>query len=158
MSMSGRISCPRCGANNFDTVTVCWKCGAPLGPNAPVDARGGLPPVAPQAGAQPAFAHVRNAAASALANRSAVALGLMFPYFGLPIALAFMMCDDPRRQEVGRICLIWSVVSSVGHVLLALSGILSVSALMGAMLGSGHAGGGGLRLPGGMPGGLPGTE
>jgi hypothetical protein len=27
---AGRISCPRCGANNFDTVTSCWKCGTPL--------------------------------------------------------------------------------------------------------------------------------
>ena len=25
-SADGRIACPKCGANNFDTVTVCWKC------------------------------------------------------------------------------------------------------------------------------------
>ena len=38
-------------------------------------------------------------------------------YFGLPIGLAFMMCDDRRRQEVGRICLIWSLISGVIHLL-----------------------------------------
>ena len=29
------------------------------------------------------------------------------------IGLAFMMCDDRRRQEVGRICVIWSLISGV---------------------------------------------
>src|ERR1041385_4297041 len=35
---AGRIICPQCGANNFDTVTSCWKCGAPVGAGAPVTA------------------------------------------------------------------------------------------------------------------------
>ena len=39
------------------------------------------------------------------------------PYFGLPIGLAFLMCDDRRRQEVGRICIMWSLISGVIHVL-----------------------------------------
>ena len=26
----GRIPCPKCGANNFDTVSACWKCSASL--------------------------------------------------------------------------------------------------------------------------------
>jgi hypothetical protein len=52
------------------------------------------------------------------ANRAAFWLGLLFPYFGIAVGLAFMMCDDRRRQEVGRICIIWSLVSTVAHIIL----------------------------------------
>jgi hypothetical protein len=52
------------------------------------------------------------------ANRAAFWLGILFPYFGIAIGLAFMMCDDRRRQEVGRICIIWSLVSTAAHIVL----------------------------------------
>ena len=61
-----------------------------------------------------------------MANRAAFWLGLLMPYFGLPIALAFLMCDDPRRQEVGRICLMWSLISGFLHFLFGLAAILGM--------------------------------
>src|SRR5262245_27007253 len=119
---AGRISCPRCGANNFDTVSVCWKCSAPLGagsavapPVAPTRATtvptpGPAMPVPPQPAvespfpAAPADGFAYPAAPAMMvgaaplgnptaANRAAMWLGLLFPYFGLPVGLAFMMCD-----------------------------------------------------------------
>ena len=124
---SGRIVCPQCGANNFDTVTVCWKCGAALGAGSSVAAR----PAAPVFGAVEAAAYRVGAAAAnvgnpATANRAAIWLGLLMPYFGLPIGLAFLMCDDRRRQEVGRICVLWSVVALAAHLLLGFVALLGM--------------------------------
>ncbi|MGC8667704.1 MAG: hypothetical protein ACP5VE_06290 [Chthonomonadales bacterium] len=127
----GRIVCPRCGANNFDTVTVCWKCGAPL------SARRAASPPRPPAGTVPPAADFPGAMGYAVsshatdsnrttANRAALWLGLLMPYFGLPIALAFLMCDDPRRQEVGRICLMWSLISGFLHFLFGMATLLGL--------------------------------
>lgn len=132
LQRAGRIVCSRCGANNFDTVSTCWKCSAPLaaGSHAPPPASPSVAapsPAAPAPAASPAerLLYSATAAASvglggnpALANRAALWLGLLFPYFGLPIGLAFLMCDDRRRQEVGRICLLWSALSTLVHLLL----------------------------------------
>jgi len=133
---AGRIVCPRCGANNFDTVSACWKCTAPLSAGsaaAPSPSPSAIPshaplpaptvsPPSPSPAERIAYTAVSATAAlagnPAAANRAAFWLGLLFPYFGLPIGLAFMMCDDRRRQEVGRICLLWSTLSGVFHLLL----------------------------------------
>ena len=122
---SGRIACPRCGANNFDTVTVCWKCSAPLVAAAAVAGMPAPAVSAPFAAPAPAVDRIPSYAPpaatignAATANRAAIWLGLLFPYFGLPIGLAFMMCDDRRRQEVGRLCIIWSLLSGAVHLLL----------------------------------------
>lgn len=115
MSSSGRVACPQCGANNFDTVTVCWKCNAPLrGAAASYPVNGPAlqnpsrmtspPPAAPGTGSQ------------AAGERAALWLGLLFPYFGLPVGLVFMMLDDERKQHLGRICILWSCISMVVHV------------------------------------------
>jgi hypothetical protein len=82
-----------------------------------------------------------------VANRAALWLGLLMPYFGLPIALAFMMCDDRRRQEVGRICLFWSIISTVVHLLLFFVSMLGLREYFMFALGTlksqaGKAGGG----------------
>jgi hypothetical protein len=159
MASSGRITCARCGANNFDTVTVCWKCGTPLSSVSPSPA----PPTVPQqpqpSGAPAALQQVaymgRQAASAALANRSAIWLGLLFPYIGIMVALAFMMCDDPRRQEVGRICLLWSIISTVIQLLLLIAAMLSASGLITGLLAGARGGAGGLK---GIGGGLPGAE
>ena len=80
-------------------------------------------------------------------------LGLLFPYFGLPIGLAFMMCDDRRRQEVGRACVLWSLLSGVIHLLLLFVTIVGMreyftAAFNAARAAAERAGGGG----GGMDG------
>ncbi len=168
---SGRINCPRCQSNNFDTVTVCWKCGASLVTGAPPQPAMPSPQssystVAPPSGyAQSSgndrFAGMQAMAATAIAasgnpaaaNRAAFWLGLLMPYFGLPIGLAFVMCDDRRRQEVGRICILWSTISGVIHLLFTIVGLLGMQKWLMFALGVAKSQ---LGRPGGMGGGLGG--
>lgn len=157
---AGRIACPRCGANNFDTVTVCWKCAAALtaglapGQHPPAATYPHpAPPAYPSYPSAPEFPqqHQRAdrsspalgfvAAATGVignpgaANRAAFWLGVLMPYFGFPIGLAFMMCDDRRRQEVGRICILWSVVSGIVHLLVFFVSLLGMRSYFELVLG-----------------------
>ncbi len=152
---TGRIACPQCGANNFDTVTVCWKCGVPLrrgsaaGQPAPPNAAGGTPSVQVH---QPVAAGPRMGASPA-ALRAALWLGLLFPYVGLPVGLVFMMLDDESRYEAGRACVLWSCVSLAAHfIVMALIGVgmreMLFAALQGVRGVAGRAGGmGGYDAP-----------
>jgi hypothetical protein len=173
---AGRVVCPRCGANNFDTVSACWKCSAPLSSappaphtgytpspianpisvQTPPSFGGPQPPPAAEAFAYRAAAAVQQAGDTARANRAAFWLGITMPYFGFPIGLAFMMCDDRRRQEVGRLCIIWSLVSGVFHLLLMFVSLLGMREWMMMFLGAAKTGlnsrGGGLG--GGLGGDL----
>lgn len=135
---------------------MCWKCGAPLvaGRQTTAAAPGGA---ASSGGWTSTTASPVSIGASAAvdprkANRAAFWLGILFPYVGLPVALAFMMCDDPRRQEVGRICLLWSLISGVVHVLLLGSTLLGareiITGALSTMKAAGSRGmGGGLEGP-----------
>ena len=127
---SGRIACPRCGANNFDTVTVCWKCSAPLtgGVQATV-AQGTVVP--PPASTYPVG---RTPGSAATSDRAAIWLGLLFPYFGLPVGLVFMMLDDDRKQQLGRICVLWSCLSLVLHIAFMSAAALGMRELLMAAL------------------------
>ena len=87
---------------------------------------------------------------SATANRAAIWLGLLFPYFGLPIGLAFMMCDDRRRQEVGRACVIWSLLSGVLHLILFFITIVGMREYISAVFNTARAA---AERAGGMGGG-----
>ncbi|HLV79576.1 MAG TPA: hypothetical protein VKT32_04815 [Chthonomonadaceae bacterium] len=143
-----RKTCPRCGANNFETVSACWKCGAPLGPEgagppaaylperaagfAPVrspvtTAPPVMPPTgpsgygAPAGGAEYARAVSPSAAVTGdagAARRAAIALALTFPWIGLPAGWIFMMIEDSRKQAIGRICAVWSLFALIFHLLL----------------------------------------
>lgn len=116
-SNKGRTSCPQCGANNFDTVTACWKCGAPLHPTGrPVAAP--TPIGTPTPTPTPVSGGTWGSGPSGTALRAALWLGLLFPYVGLPVGLVFLMLDDDRRAEVGRACILWSCVSLLLHVLI----------------------------------------
>ncbi len=171
---TGRVVCSQCGANNFDTVSSCWKCNAPLASNGNPFKTADVPlrsaPTAPDAravmqnppGSQAVHAAERfayHAAAGyaapsgspSLANRSAVWLGLLFPWFGIPIALAFMMCEDRRKQEVGKLCLIWSLLATVLHILLFIVSLLGMREYIGLFYAGLLKG---LKAPGG--GGLEG--
>lgn len=116
----GRVSCTRCGANNFDTVTACWKCGAALGAGSTAASAVAGAPV-----------QISASGDSGATGRAALWLGLLFPYFGLPIGLAFMMCDDRRRQEVGRVCITWSAISMAAHVLVGIALTLGLREYVG---------------------------
>lgn len=93
----------------------------------------------------------------AASNRAAFWLGMLMPYFGLPIGLAFIMCDDRRRQEVGRLCVIWSLISGVIHFLVTIVAMLGMrqylALFMGTAMNAAKNGGGGLG-GGGMGGGM----
>ncbi len=58
-----------------------------------------------------------------IADRSAIALGLIFPLVGYPVGIVFMMLDDSRKVQLGRLTLLWStiglVVSLIGTIILA---------------------------------------
>ena len=116
---SGRIACPRCGANNFETVTACWKCGAPLNGAASANSANAASS-ASSASAASTFAGgyvnagaeraagvpnpavfmtppVANSGDSGVATRAAIALALTFPWIGLPVGWCFMMIEDRRK-------------------------------------------------------------
>lgn len=157
---AGRVTCPKCGANNFDTVATCFKCSAPLGQGAsgggmraPVTRAGAYIPspmsaeqqslsvnsavnnpmsaqnYGPMNGPSLTSAYPSNAYAGAgsyaasdgdpkVARRAAVLLALTLPFFGLPIGWAFMMIEDQRKQAIGRLCVNWSLIALVVHLLL----------------------------------------
>jgi len=80
------------------------------------------------------------------AERAALWLGLLFPYFGLPVGLVFIMLDDDRKQQLGRICVLWSCISLVVHVAFMAVGALGMremlmAALQGARGAASRAGG-----------------
>ena len=87
------------------------------------------------------------------ANGAAIWLGLLFPYFGLPIGLAFIMCDDRRRQEVGRLCVIWSLISGAIHLVLMFLTLVGMREYFMAALNAAKAAGG---KGGGLGGGTEG--
>lgn len=153
MSSSARVVCPQCGSNNFDTVTSCWKCGAGLSRGVAVPAPGA--PYAAKGGGESTGSSSWTGAATPTragnpkaANAAAIALGLLMPYFGLAIGLGFMMFDDRRRQEVGRICLLWSILSSALHVLFFFLAVLSMRTFLGEFLAGLQSSRGG-AVPGG---------
>lgn len=133
-SRSGRLVCPRCGTNNFDTVSVCWKCAAPLGaaalpaagipqaapfpqnvPSAYGNREYAPPPAAlPMAAAYP----MAPTGSRSVAVRAALALAITIPWIGLPVGWAFMMVEDRQRQSIGRLCATVSLISLFVHLFL----------------------------------------
>ena len=127
---AGRLTCPKCGANNFDTVTSCWKCGTPMGAGGA--AMAAMPMSAPAAPAyverapqsSPQMAYAPPASApiptgdSRMARRAAIALALTIPWIGLPVGWIFMMIEDRSKQSVGRVCANWSIAALIVHLVL----------------------------------------
>lgn len=130
MTSTGRVVCPRCGANNFDTVNVCWKCQAPLTTSS------SLPPTPPSALEMPRYAAPAPTLAGdeGVAKRAALWLALTLPYVGLPIGWAFMMMSDNRqRQQIGRFCVIWSSIALIFHLLLLFVGTEQLVSLLSSL-------------------------
>ncbi len=144
---AGRIRCLYCGANNFPTSASCWQCGRPLkaipagssaDASAPLPASSMLPGQSSRV--SPALAHTE----SALAPKAAAALGLLFPYIGLPVGMVFLMLDDPRKTQIGWMTIGWSVLGTVLNTI----AFSVLSAMIAPFLK-------GLLPSGGSPGGLP---
>ncbi len=109
---TGRVRCLYCGANNFPTSAACWQCSRPLKamPVAPSTAPASLPTLSPgpaPAGVRPALTE------SPLAPKAAAALGMLFPYVGLPAGMIFLMLDDPRKTQLGWLLIGWSIAGTV---------------------------------------------
>jgi hypothetical protein len=47
------------------------------------------------------------------ADRAALWLGFLFPLIGYPVGIVFMMLDDPRKTQLGRLTLLWSTIGLV---------------------------------------------
>ena len=113
---AGRVRCLYCGANNFPASASCWQCGRPLKAVPAGQADVGASPLPSPL---PGIAPVRQALTarplteSALAPKAAAALGLMFPYIGLPVGIVFLMLDDPRKTQIGWMTIGWSVLGTV---------------------------------------------
>ncbi len=112
----GRVRCLYCGANNFPASAACWQCGRPLkavSAAAPDAAGSPLPGALPGIAAAQRPQPFRPAAESSLAPKAAAAMGLMFPYIGLPVGIVFLMLDDPRKTQIGWMTIAWSVLGTV---------------------------------------------
>lgn len=113
-----RLICPRCGSNNFATQAACWKCGAPLASGGTASSGAAVAPPPPVS--RPAFAAAAPARSvdPAIAVWAAAALAFFFPFVAVPAGLVFLMLDERRKADLGRIALIWGLVFSVLHFLL----------------------------------------
>ncbi len=144
-----RVRCLYCGANNFPSSPTCWQCGRPLqalrpGP-AGVEQAASRPPAMAATPSRPAAQ--ADLVSPALAPKAAAALGLMFPYVGLPVGMVFLMLDDARKTQLGWITIGWSVAGTVLSVLLLLLTMGPTLALLKSLLPAGHGGGGLPNLP-----------
>lgn len=116
-----RVRCLYCGANNFPASATCWQCGRPLQAAPSVISPAAAPTPAPGVVSAPLSPAPLPVGESALAPKAAAALGLMFPYIGLPVGMVFLMLDDPRKTQLGWLTIGWSVLGSIlnGIALLA---------------------------------------
>ncbi len=157
---AGRITCPRCGTNNFDNMTNCWKCNNPLVSGMGAASERAMAPAgyAPSPISERAFsAPVFSNGDPNVAHRAAIALALVIPWVGLPVGWVFMMIEDSRKQAVGRVCVVWSSIALFFHLLLMYAFAASAASLLrqvvlpaisGAVQNMNRGNGGG-----GMPGG-----
>lgn len=144
---AGRIRCLYCGANNFPSSAACWQCSRPLrampGP-ANASAQAGSPalPGGPLSAGNPALGAVvrPSLAESPLAPKAAAALGMLFPYVGLPAGMIFLMLDDPRKTQLGWLLIGWSLAGTVISVISLAATLGPIWAVLRGLLP--HPGGG----------------
>lgn len=152
-----RVKCLYCGANNFASSVSCWQCARslvalrepssqprPAGPNpAQVSTpssralMGEAFPVGSSAngahhsGFSSLGAKAMNAAASASrTTKTAAALGLLFPWIGLPVGMVFLMLDDDRKAQIGWITIWWSLA---GFAINIIGGLILLVPLMNSL-------------------------
>lgn len=155
-----RVRCLYCGANNFPASPTCWQCGRKLqaARTEPSVAASAASPAAREDAGLPAFSaplaqKSLGGVNPALAGKAAAALGLIFPWVGLPVGIVFLMLDDERKVKLGWATIWWSVL---GTILSVLTLALPFGALWGMMKALAPHGGAPGGLPGGgIPGGVP---
>lgn len=161
-----RVKCLYCGANNFARSVSCWQCARslvalrePANPSGQMPANGAAsgdsralmgdtafaPPPSRPSGFSSLGAAALNAAATASrSTKTAVWLGLLFPWIGLPVGMVFLMLDDDRKAQIGWIA-IWC--SLAGTAINIIGGLF----LLGPLLSGLHSliPSGALHAPGG---------
>ncbi|MBC8104535.1 MAG: hypothetical protein H7Z41_18325 [Cytophagales bacterium] len=113
-SAAGRVVCARCGANNFQTQAACWKCGTALTatPSVPNGSPLAHAPFAP-----PFAAATPLPVDPVVATASAIALAALFPYIALPVGIVFLMLEDRRKLEIGKITIVAGLIFTIAHSL-----------------------------------------
>ena len=118
---TGRLVCPKCGANNFNTQAACWQCGTGLrgsGAPGPVMRAADAPGVpSPTPLPLPQVRPDSVPSDPAVAVWAAILLALFFPYVAVPVGIVFLMLDDRRKAEIGRIALVAGIVFTVAQSL-----------------------------------------
>ena len=78
-------------------------------------------------------------------------IGVLFPFFAVPAGIIFLMMDDRRKAEVGRVTLVWGIIGTIFHTLITawlLKGAVDqVRAYVPFLNKGGGAGGAGITLP-----------
>lgn len=154
-AVPGRVICSRCGANNFETQAACWKCSASLvgGPIPVLSSQAsdsGAPVVAyrPQSNVDPSVAFW-----------SAIALAVFFGPLAIPVGLVFMMLDDRRKVDLGKLTLIAGIISTIVQFIFTFMAFQAVTAQLFRFVPAltrganqpglnDEVGDGGLRIPG----------
>ncbi len=71
-----------------------------------------------------------------VARRAAIWFALTLPFISLPVGWTFMMIEDHRRQAIGRICVVWSCIALIFHLLLGFIAMQSVVPYLQAVVGT----------------------
>lgn len=137
---TGRITCPKCGANNFEAVTTCWKCSSPLAAGAQTMANTPVSQISyghhtPERVPlqSPGMAQMPSGDPN-VANRAAILLAITIPWIGLPAGWLFMMVEDQKKQRVGRLCVNWSLIALVFHLVFTVMLVNSAASFIRSIL------------------------
>lgn len=115
---SGRVTCAKCGANNFETQAACWKCGTPLGAGVREQGTGNSGVSSDSRPLSPVpYSLAPSNVDPSVAHWVGIIGGLLIPIAMLPVGLAFLMWDDKRKVAVGRTATIASIVGTLFHAI-----------------------------------------
>ncbi len=147
---AGRVRCVYCGANNFPSSAACWQCSRPLRTMpAPANGPAALPSGPVSAAPSPGAAIRPALAESPLAPKAAAALGMLFPFVGLPAGMIFLMLDDPRKTRIGWLLIGWSIAGTVISIISLAATLGPIWAVLRGLLP--HPGGGAAPSIPGLP-------
>lgn len=96
---AGRRVCPACAANNFDTQSRCWKCGADLASTV-----------------RPATSATTSSDTTSNQWAAAAVLGLVFPLPAVIVALVLHLLGDPNRARIANKTLGFAVAGVILHL------------------------------------------
>jgi len=105
---------------------------APLDPQKPISA-------IETWGAKPDSSTFVRPTDTSTADKAAIWLGLLFPIVGYPVGIVFMMLDDPRKTQLGRLTILWSTIGLVATFVASLLFIGPLVAMGEKLIPSGNS-------------------